>query len=93
MSREGVAGYVLTSQARQDIGMVPTRGVGQMSLAYSLPWLPEACPELEVRLREEQSGGWDDDERNHPPQPLPHPIPLTLLHAFILIQTWPGGLK
>ena len=45
---------------------MPTRGVGQMSLAYSLPWFPGACPELEVRLREEHSGGWDNDEQESP---------------------------
>lgn len=58
--------------------MVPIRGVGQISLACSLPWLPGACPELEVRLREEHSGGWDNDKQespsttatpSHPPYP------------------------
>ena len=81
---EGAAGCVLTSQARQDIGMVPTKRVGQMSLGYPLPWLPGACPELEARLREEQSGGWGSDEQESPsmaPAPSHPPAPAACFHS------------
>lgn len=85
MAGEEAAESVLASQARQEIGIVPTKGVGQMSLGYPLPWLPGACPELEARLREEESGGWAEDEQESPstgPCPLSSPCPCG--HAFIL---------
>lgn len=51
---KGAAESVLASQRRQEIGVVPTRGLGQKSLGYPLPWLPGACPEVEQRLKEEE---------------------------------------
>lgn len=39
---------LLAYQARQNIGMVPIRGMGQMSLGYPLAWLPGARPELDA---------------------------------------------